>query len=171
MDRRTFMQWSAAAVTAQWAATHALAQSRGSRETRFDPWIEVNPRHLAQNVAEVARRAGGRPILAVIKNNGYGLGVVPIARIAAPLPQIRGLAVIKLEEAMAIRDAGITSPVLLLGPFGEADLAEMQAREIMPMVYTPIGDALERLAAHSGRAVKIHVCIDPSSCTNANASR
>jgi alanine racemase len=160
MDRRTFMQWSAAAVTASWAATQKLAQSRSSRETRFDPWIEINPRHLAQNVAEVARYAGGRPILAVIKNNGYGLGVVPIARIAAPLPQIRGLAVIKLEEAMAIRDAGITSPVLLLGPFDEADLADMQARDIMPMVYTPIGDAFERVAARSGRAVKVHACID-----------
>jgi alanine racemase len=160
MDRRTFMQWSAATVTASWAATHALAQSRSSPETRFDPWIEINPRHLAQNVAEVARQASGRPILAVIKNNGYGLGVVPIARIAVPLHQIRGLAVIKLGEAMAIREAGITSPVLLLGPFDEADLAEMQARDIMPMVYTPIGDALERVAARSGRAVKIHVCID-----------
>ena len=47
---------------------------RGSRCT---------PDNLRHNVAEIRRRAGGRPILAVIKNNGYGLGVVnrrPVAR-------------------------------------------------------------------------------------------
>jgi alanine racemase len=96
----------------------------------------------------------------VIKNNGYGLGVVPVARIVASLMHIRGLAVIKLDEAMAIRDAGITSPVLLLGPFRETDLADMQARDIMPMVYTPIGDALARVAARSGRPLRIHACVD-----------
>ena len=49
---------------------------------------------------------------------------------------MRGLAVIKLQEAFAIRDAGITAPVLLMGPFEPGDLPELHARDIMPMVYT-----------------------------------
>jgi alanine racemase len=128
--------------------------------TSFDPWVEVHAGHLRENVAEIARRAGGRPILAVIKNNGYGLGVVNVARVLEPLPAIAGFAVVKLYEAMALRDAGIRRPVLLMGPFDERELGELVRREIMPMVYTSIGDWLDRAAARTQRPVPIHVCVD-----------
>lgn len=161
MNRRSFLQWSATAVLAPWPEVHALAQRNTMvSDSSFDPWIEIHPEHLAQNVAEVARANGGRPILAVIKNNGYGFGIVPIARALSALPQVRGFAVIKLQEAMALRDASIKTPILLMGPFDQAALADMQARDIMPMVYTPIGDILERVAARSARPVKMHVCVD-----------
>ncbi len=42
---------------------------------RFDPWIEVDAEGLAHNVAEVRRLSANRPILAVVKNNAYGLDV------------------------------------------------------------------------------------------------
>ena len=83
------------------------------RHSGFDPWVEIKPEHLRQNVNTVSKSVGNRPILAVIKNNGYGLGVVPIAQALAPLPQVRGLAVIRLQEAFAIRDAGITVSLFL----------------------------------------------------------
>jgi alanine racemase len=152
MQRRAFLRSTAAAAIMPWL--------QPLRDSSFDPWLEIAPNHLAQNVNDVARAAGGRPILAVIKNNGYGLGVVNVARILAPLPQVAGLAVIKLQEALAIRDAGLTAPVLLMGPFDERDLLEMHARDIMPMVYTPIGDALERAARSAQRPLRIHVCVD-----------
>ena len=144
---------------APWSSVRAQS-SVPARDSGFDPWIEIKPEHLRRNVASVSGSVGNRPILAVIKNNGYGLGVVPIARILAPLPQVRGLAVIKLQEAFAIRDAGITTPVLLMGPFEPADLPDLHARDIMPMVYTPIGSDLSRVAGRGGRPIKIHVCVD-----------
>lgn len=143
-----------------WSELGRPVQRDVPSSSTFDPWIEVAPGHLAHNVAEVARASGKRPILAVVKNNGYGLGVVPIARALSGLPAIAGLAVVKLQEAMAIRDAGVKTPLLLMGPFDERDLAAMQARDIMPMVYTPIGDVLERIAARSGRPLRLHVCVD-----------
>ena len=152
IKRRAFLQSAAAVAIMPWL------QSLG--DSSFDPWLEIDPRLLAQNVTEVARAAGGRPILAVIKNNGYGLGVVNVARVLAPLPQVAGLAVIKLQEALAIRDAGLMAPLLLMGPFEERDLEEMHRRNIMPMVYTPIGDALERVAASAGKPMRVHVCVD-----------
>lgn len=161
MNRRHFFEGTAAALMAPLGLRAASAQSHDAPTgSALDPWFEINREHLALNVAEVARVAGGRPILAVIKNNGYGHGVVPIARALATAPQVRGLAVVKLQEAMAIRDAGITAPVLLMGPFDDANLADMHARDIMPMVYTPVGAALERIAARSGKPVRLHVCID-----------
>jgi alanine racemase len=152
MTRRTFLQTVSAAATVPWM--------QAVRDSSFDPWIDIQPSHLRANVEAVARAAGGRPILAVIKNNGYGLGVVHVARVLAPLPQIAGLAVIKLQEALTLREAGITSPILLMGPFDDSDLVEMAARDIMPMVYTPRGDALARAAATTGRPVKVHVKVD-----------
>ncbi len=161
MNRRTFLQGTTAAALAPLAVRAASAQSREvSRSSALDPWVEINRDHLAHNVAEVSRVASGRPILAVIKNNGYGHGVVPIAQALSASPHVRGLAVVKLQEAMAIRDAGVKAPVLLMGPFDEANLADMHARDIMPMVYTPVGAALERIAARSGKPLRLHVCVD-----------
>jgi len=48
-------------------------------------------------------------------------------------------AVVKMHEALALRDAGVRKPVLLMGPFDERNLEDLIARDIMPMVYTPIG--------------------------------
>lgn len=161
MNRRSFVQRSAAAALAPWAAIHRESQDVGVRGSSFDPWIEINPQHLARNVAEVSRAVGGRPILAVIKNNGYGLGVVEVARVLAGLPQVRGLAVIKLQEALAIRDAGISVPVLLMGPVNEVELEELHKRDIMPMVYAPLAGAmLSRVIARVHKPIKVHVCVD-----------
>ena len=130
------------------------------RDSSFDPWIEIDASSLRHNAAEVFRRNGGRPILAVIKNNGYGHGVANIARVLEPLSSIAGFAVVKLHEAVALRDAGIRKPVLLMGPFDTRELADIVGLEIMPMVYTPIGDAIDAAAARAGHAATLHVCID-----------
>ena len=125
MNRRSFLQSSGAAAVAPWVNVHATAQTAAPHDSAFDPWVEVHPAYLAQNAAEVSRAAGNRPILAVVKNNGYGLGVVRVGEVLAKLPQVRGLAVVKLHEAMTLRDAGIKAPILLMGPFNERDLADM----------------------------------------------
>jgi alanine racemase len=129
-------------------------------DSSFDPWIEVNRANMQHNVAEISRRVGSRPILAVIKNNGYGLGVVNAGQLLEPSPSIAGLAVVKLHEAMSLRDAGIRKAILLMGPFDERNLADLVARDIMPMVYTPIGPALDRIAAARQRPAPLHICID-----------
>jgi alanine racemase len=152
-------------VPALWPAARALAGEASpepSPEVRssLDPWVEVRPDHLRHNVAQIQRRAAGRPILAVIKNNGYGLGVVAVARAIEAEAAVAGFAVVKLHEAATLRDAGVRKPILCMGPLGEGDLAEAVGRDIQPMVYTPVGPALERIASRQGRAVPIHVCVD-----------
>ena len=148
-------------------ALNLRAASRGAAgfqsplaDSSFDPWVEVNRANLQHNVAEIARRVESRPILAVIKNNGYGMGTVNAGRLMEPLPAIAGFAVVKMHEAMALRDAGIRKPVLLMGPFDERNLEDLIARDIMPMVYTPIGPALDRIAAARQKPIPLHICID-----------
>ena len=154
-SRRSFLTQAAALP-----ALSVPRRARDSARSSFDPWVEVRPDHLRHNVAEIHRRVGGRPTLAVIKNNGYGLGVAAVARALEPESAVAGFAVVKLHEAVTLREAGIRKPVLGMGPLGESDLDEAAARDIQPMVYTPVGPVLERIAARRGRPVSLHVCVD-----------
>lgn len=155
MNRRSFLGLSVAAL-----APAVQARPPAPHDSSFDPWIEIRADHLTHNAAEVARLAGNRPILAVIKNNAYGLGLVPAARALAQSKAVRGFAVVKLHEAITLRDAGITRPILMMGPFDARDVADMHARDIMPMVYTPVGDVLARAAEGAGKPMTVHVKVD-----------
>jgi len=178
MNRRSFLQSGPAAIAGfsmrsngarrapSSASEERASEERASTEnakalvSSFDPWVEVHRGNLAHNVAEIRKRAGNRPILAVIKNNGYGAGVANVARLLEPSEAIQGFAVVKLQEAAALREAGIRKPVLLMGPFDEQNLEEAVARDITPMVYTPIGDVLDRLAAKRQKPLEVHICVD-----------
>src|SRR5437016_2258079 len=156
-SRRSFIKSASVLPTLGW-------QTSASKTTRldssFDPWIEIHSDHLRHNVQEIQRRIGARQILAVIKNNGYGLGVVNVARLLEPMSAIAGFAVVKLHEAVTLRDAALRKPVLLMGPVDEKDLAEAVRRQIMPMVYTPIGSTLEELARRLQQPIPLHICVD-----------
>ncbi len=139
----------------------AVSESTPNKaQPHFDPWVEINAENLRHNVGEIARRTSGRPILAVIKNNGYGLGVANVGRLLDGDARITGFAVVKLHEAMSLRDAGIKKPILLMGPFTDDELIDLAARDIMPMVYRDHGAAFDRAAAKTGRPVRLHVKID-----------
>lgn len=112
---------------------------------RFDPWVEIIPQHLAHNTSEVARLAGGRPILAVVKNNAYGLGLDTVGPLLDANPAIQGLAVVKGEEALALRATGVAKPVLLMGMFDPQEGPELVRAGVQLALFTP--DAGERLDA------------------------
>ena len=155
MKRRDFLKAGAALPALGLHPT----QAEPTRHSSLDPWIEVHAGHLRANVAAV-HKLTGVPILAVIKNNGYGAGVSNVARALQSLDQVHGFAVVKLQEALALRDDGIRKPILLMGPVAETDFVELARRNITLMVYTPVRSALERAAAQSGRTITVHVCVD-----------
>ena len=142
------------------AVTSSVSASPDSKDSSFDPWVEIHKENLRHNVQEISRRVAARPILAVIKNNGYGMGVTNIASLLEPQPEIFGFAVVKFHEAMSLRDAGLRKPVLLLGPFDEKNLEDAVARNIMPMIYTPLGPALDKIATRMQKPIPLHLCID-----------
>lgn len=164
-SRRTFLE-AGFALPAIFNAVPTLTETTQARkiivtkDSSFDPWVEIHRENLRHNVQEISRRAGGRPILAVIKNNGYGMGVANVAQLLEPQSEIFGFAVVKFHEAMSLRDAGIRKPVLLMGPFDEKNLEEAAARDIMPMVYTPMGPALDKIAAKLQKPIALHICVD-----------
>ena len=163
-SRRSFLQTGLALPTVLSSVPDlAGAQpvtSPAMKDSSFDPWVEIHRENLQHNVQQISRRVSGRPILAVIKNNGYGTGVENIAQLLEPQSEIFGFAVVKLHEAHSLRDAGIRKPILLLGPFDEQNLSDAVARDIMPMVYTPLGPALDKIAAQTQKPLPLHICID-----------
>jgi len=109
-SRRYFLKAASAAPALGLRQPGSRTRVAAIRDSSFDPWVEIDATRLRHNVAEIARRSG-RPILAVIKNNGYGSGVANVARVLDPLPSIAGFAVVKLHEAMTLRDAGVAKPL------------------------------------------------------------
>lgn len=86
------------------------------------------------NLCEVRRRAPGSRVLAVVKANGYGHGLLPMARAFADAD---AYGVACLEEAGALREAGVTQPILLLeGPFEAAELPTIAALELDVAIHS-----------------------------------
>jgi len=128
---------------------------------RFDPWLEVDSAALRKNVSVVSSLANKRPILAVIKNNAYGLGLTTVASVLEPMPQINGFAVVKAESAIALRDAGVRKPVLLMGLFSDKDGAELLRRDIQLSICTDDGAArIVRAAQNAERKAAAHIYLD-----------
>ena len=128
---------------------------------RFDPWVEVIPKHLTEAVKEVRRLSGDRPILAVVKNNGYGLDLGTVGRLLQDDPDILGFAVVKGEEALTLRSAGVQKPILLMGMFSPDQGRELAEAQVDFSVFTP--DAVERLipvARTLGRPVGVQFYLD-----------
>jgi len=128
---------------------------------RFDPWIEVDARALAFNVGVVSRLVGGRPILAVIKNNAYGLGLTTVGKILEGFPEVAGLAVVKTEAALALREAGVRKPVLLMALYGDEDGAELVARDVHLCLTTDdAADRVARAVEKAGKPARTHIYLD-----------
>jgi len=73
---------------------------------------------ITGNVAALCARMPGSQVMAVVKADGYGHGMVPAAR-AALAGGASWLGVVDTAEALALRHAGITAPVLCLMAFGD----------------------------------------------------
>ena len=76
--------------------------------------LEISLGALRHNAALLRELVGARRAAFVVKGNAYGHGLLPVARAIEPLA-VR-LCVYSVEEAIALREGGITAPMLVLGP-------------------------------------------------------
>lgn len=123
------------------------------------PLITVDLDAITHNVASMRERVG-RPLMAVVKANGYGHGMLPIAA-AAQRGGADALGVATIDEAVALRDGGATGRIVCWLHAPRADYAAAIARDIE--VASSAIWALEEIEVAvraSGTPAKVHLKID-----------
>ena len=89
---------------------------------------------LKNNFAVARRHAGSAAMMAVVKANAYGHGLMRVAR---SLADAEGFALLELDDAVRLRDAGYRQRILLLeGFFSPAELPEIVHHGFTVMVHS-----------------------------------
>ena len=124
-------------------------------------WVEIDAGALRNNIAEFKRRLGAGPRLgAVVKSNAYGHGMIDVARIAAEA-RADYLCVNNADEGVALRNAGLTLPILVMGYVPLDLLAAVVEHALQPVVYNLESvDRLNAIAVAAGATVGVHVKIE-----------
>ncbi len=122
-------------------------------------WAEIDLAAMKKNL-ELAREASGSELMVVVKAGAYGHGLEEVARTLAG-QDIAFFGVANVGEARRIRNAGVVSPIYLLGPTWAAEREEIVARD-----WTPCLSSMEEarhfngLAAAAGKRIQVHLAVD-----------
>ncbi len=115
---------------------------------------------ISHNLAVVREKAPGRKIIAMVKANAYGHGLLRTAEHLA-LNGVDYLGTAFVEEALALRQAGVTTPIITSGPFSKFQIGLFIENRVDFTVAAV--DALwliDEAAAFYGKTVNIHLKID-----------
>ena len=100
----------------------------------------IDANALKSNLRRIREVAPGSRVMAVVKANAYGHGLVPTA---LALPEADSFAVARLEEGIALREAGVRQTIVLLeGVFSGEQLDEAAQRRFEIVVHDPLQVAL-----------------------------
>ena len=123
-------------------------------------WVEIDLTRLRQNLRLIRRDLPSAvKLLAVVKDEAYGHGALEVVQTALE-EGAAGFGLSTLEEAMALRDAGITAPLLLLGERQEPELPWCVEHDLTVCVNQPHTiRQLARAAAAAGKRVPVHLKI------------
>ena len=124
-------------------------------------WAEIKLRALRENIKNIRSCVkNGAKFCAVVKADGYGHGAITVAR-EAVAQGADYLAVAVLGEAVELREAGFTTPVLILGGSQLEDAGTIVDYDITQAVFTlEAAEALSRAAVERGKKVKVHLAVD-----------
>ena len=123
-------------------------------------YADIDLSAIAHNISEIKKRIGNNTALtAIVKADAYGHGAVPISKHIEKMVNAFGVA--SVEEGLALRDAGIRIPVLILGYSSPCQYADVLANNLTPSVYD-YGDAqiLSECAARMNMMAKVHIPVD-----------
>jgi alanine racemase len=119
-------------------------------------WAEIDRSALRHNAKVVRQRIGPAELLAVVKANGYGHGMVGVAQALAEDAQLFGVA--NLEEATELRTA-LPHPIIILGPALPEERATIAERGFIPSISTlEEAQDFDRLAP--GAHVSVNLKVD-----------
>lgn len=122
--------------------------------------VEISLARLADNLRAIQAAVSPAAVMPILKANAYGHGLVPVARHLAALGA-PSFGVAFLEEAVALREAGISQPILVMGGiFG--DQIPLFLRHGLTLTASSI-DKLKQIEEEAGRmgvTARVHLKID-----------
>jgi alanine racemase len=122
-------------------------------------WADIDVGAFRRNVETVASRLpSGSRLIPVLKADAYGHGAAELAKHCPP-DRVAMIATSLLEESLELRRAGITLPLLVLGPINEPQIREAIDNKIV--IGVPGPEELEIVARIAReRDVDIHLKLD-----------
>ena len=123
-------------------------------------FIEVDLNILTDNLRLIREHIDNRPVMAIVKSNAYGHGLVRVARLYEQLG-VNSLGVALLEEGIILRKSGISLPILVFGGVLIEQIPELMEWDLE--FFVPSNDVLndtEKFCKAQNRRATIHLKID-----------
>lgn len=123
-------------------------------------WVEVDLGALRNNVRRLSKWVAPARFIAVVKSDAYGHGMIPVARTALE-EGAWALAVVNIDEALQLRQAGFACPVIVVGPIFPGEItAAVQAQISLPVYSQETLSEVAAAAVETGQTARIHVKFD-----------
>lgn len=120
--------------------------------------VKIDLDLIEQNF-EAVRQKAGVPVMAVIKADAYGHGAAQVGRALRDKCAFFGVS--SIHEALELRQAGLTTPILILGQTPENAFPTAIAQGIRPAIYhAAAAQALSRAAVTAGVEAPFHFAVD-----------
>ncbi|HYP15173.1 MAG TPA: alanine racemase, partial [Bryobacteraceae bacterium] len=131
----------------------------------FRSWVEVSREQVAANFRTIQQAVGPQvEVMPVVKADAYRHGALEVSRVLAA-QGARWLAVSNVEEGVTLRDAGISTRILVMADFLPVGRVAMLENNLTPVIHAleDLAD-LDRLAAGRAEPVPFHLKIDTGMC-------
>jgi alanine racemase len=127
----------------------------------YRSWVEINKKVLQHNIEQFQKLIGDKiELVAIVKANAYGHGLVEIAKIAVS-SRVNWLGVDSIDEALKLRKAGIDAPILILGYTLLSKLKEVIKYDLRQVVYNKETIVeLAKQATKQKKKIKIHLKVE-----------
>ena len=121
-------------------------------------YVQIDLDAIRDNLRSVSRKAGTR-VMAVVKADAYGHGAVPVARHLEADCAFFGVS--SVAEAMELRQAGLTKPILILGHTPVEGFCQAVRMDIRIAIFKHSDAlALSQEAVRQGKTAHIHLAVD-----------
>ena len=132
---------------------------KSAPHTHYGSWIEIRPDRFLENLKHFKKISGNSKIMAVVKANAYGHGLLEMAR--ALKDQVSYLGVSSLQEILELKENGIETPVFLFGRlFGQELIAAVKSGATLSVSSFEEAQEISRISQEIRHETYIHVKID-----------
>ncbi len=127
---------------------------------QLSSWVEIDQTALEHNLAEIRKATlPSAEILAVVKANAYGHGLIEIAKLLDKKVAYYGVA--SVDEALRLREFGMQAPILLFGiHFANQIKPAVESKIILSVSSLEQAELMNEVASEVNGAATVHIKVD-----------